>query len=129
MRPLIAICRIEIPQVAHGSVAIANVPCRGRNDNSLGRARFAGYHQIVSAQIETLQRHRHQREEGAVVSAQRLQERASHRVPSNFGRHAIRLVEQGEQLGVGHQLQQGLENFFASAPGDQPIVDEGDAKG
>ena len=56
----IQIVLIEIPEIAHGRMAVADVRRVGPGDDSLGGPGLAGDDEIIAAQIQLFQRKRHQ---------------------------------------------------------------------
>ena len=120
--PLPGISGIQVPDVTHGRVAVTDVPCGRRRQNTLGGARFAADHQIVAAQIELLERHRQERQQMAVVPPQRIEERRSDVVAPDFGADRARIVKQREDIGIRQKPAEGLQHLLAASPVQQPIM-------
>src|SRR5260370_23291843 len=57
---------IEIPQIAHRRMAVTDMTAMRVRQNPLGRTGFGTQHQVVSPQIELLQRKRIERQHVAV---------------------------------------------------------------
>src|SRR5262245_26085282 len=55
-----AVVMKHVPDVAHWRVAIADVNCVGWGNDPFGWSRFAAYNEVIAAQIELLERERHQ---------------------------------------------------------------------
>ena len=123
-RPLARVLWIQFPQVAHGCVAVADVAGVGGNQNTLGRPRLAADHQIVSAQIELLERQRHQREQRAVVPPQGVEKRCLDAVAAQFAARAGWVVKQGEDVGFGKHPAECLKHSLAAPAIQQPVMDD-----
>ena len=124
--------RVElVPRVAHGGVAVADVPRAPRDNDGLRRAVARADDEIVTVEVELLDRRREQGQVLAVVPRgcrQPLDERPALPELLDRRRHGAADVEQRVQRRVRIELGDRVEHFFAAAHARQPIVDEGNSR-
>ena len=120
----------HVPDVAHGRVAVADVDGAGRRDHALGRPGFAADDQVVAAQVELLQRHRHQRQVVLVElrrEGQPADEALDHPPAADQRAHRLGLVDVDEEVGLRIHPEQGFHDLLPAAHADEPVMDDGDA--
>ena len=124
------VAMIEIPEITHGRVAIADVAgVRGGEDAFRG-ARFGTDDQIVAAEIELLERERVKRKEMAVPAAATrnpLQERSLNGTATEGIGKLLGIDDHREEIGSREHGSDGFDDAFAAAIGDKPVMDDGDA--
>ena len=98
------------------------MPCGRGGNHTFGRAGFAAHHQVVTAQVEALERHGHQGQQRAVGAAERVEEGGRDLVPPQFGAQRPWVQEKREDVGVGQQTAEGVEALFPAAPVQQPVM-------
>ena len=129
MRAATEVVVVEVPHVAHGREAIADVRRTGGGTSALGHAVAGGQHEVVPAQVERLDRSGEQRQVLAIAGGgrgQALNKRGDDAPALDERRHAARHVEQGEEIGLGEQLAEHLETALAPAHAREPIVNQSD---
>lgn len=124
------VAMIEIPEITHGGVAIADMAgVRGGEDAFRG-TRFGTDDQIVAAEIELLERERVERKEMAVPAAAArnfLQEGSLNGTATEGIGKILGIDDHREEIGSGKHGSDGFDDALAAAIGDKPVVDDGDA--
>ena len=128
-RPFVQVGGVEIPDIAHGRVAVADVAGGGGREDALGGAGFAADDEIVTREIELLEREWHYWEQRAIPAAKRVEERGADAMGADHGTDAGGIVEESEDIGIGEQAAEGFEDGFAAAMIEEPVVDQGDPHG
>ena len=130
-RPRVAaIDVILIPQIAHGRVRVAQVQRIGRRDHTLGRAAFAGQHEVIARQVQFLERAGHERQvvlvkpgrEGFAANRSQVDRLGIDKV-----RDLGRVIGVGENVGLREHAEKRLQHLLSAAHSDQPVMNDGDA--
>lgn len=103
------------------------MPRTGREPHALDRAAVGGEHQVEARQIKTLGCGGVEREEVAVVRASErkiLEKGGVERAFCECWRQAGRSGDEGEDVGAGEEGGDALGDAFASAPSDEPMMDD-----
>src|SRR5215510_7921878 len=108
-------------------MAIADVASLSGNEDTLRRSRFTADHQIVATQIQVLQCERHERQQQPVVASQRIEKRSLHSMGLHDWASAFRIVEERENVRVREDSAERIDDCFAAAPVQQPIMYDGGA--
>ena len=94
----------------------------GGNQHALGGTGFAADHQVVTAQVEVLESHGHEWQQRAIMPPQGIEERRRDMPLANGRAHALRIVEQREQVGVGQQAAQRFQHGLAASLVEEPVM-------
>ena len=116
----------HIPNVTHRRMAIADMHGAGRWNDTFGWPGLAANDQIVAAQIDLLERDRHQWKISLVMAAsegKRIDESRADLVPPDRFGDRLRIINMGENIGFWKEFAKTFEYFFASPHRDQPIMD------
>ena len=122
---------IEIPEIAHGGMAIADVRRVGSRDDPFGGPGLAGDDEIIAAQIQLFQRKRHQGEVFLVMP------HASRKLLDECRVDRMGGDGWGERLGAdGMRIDirlwknpaQGFDDLFPAAHARKPVMDNGYAQ-
>ena len=121
---------LEIPDVAHRRVDVAQVECAWRYAHPLGDRMAGRDHDVVAGEVEALDRPGEDRQEPAVAPLgvrQPLQERGVDRV--GFDRRRARPAPPHQRVdrGRGEEPRDALEHVLAAPIARDPVVNQGDA--
>src|SRR2546426_241433 len=108
---------IEVPDVPHGREAVADVQRPRRDPYALGDRMARGQDQVIPAEVEAGDGGGKERQVPSIRAGrarQPLDERGDHATPLDDGRDGAGEVEQGEEVGVGEELAEGLEAALAA---------------
>ena len=86
---------------------------------------LAGDDEVVTAQIEILERERHERQQRLVAAGgtrDALQEGRGDLVSADFVGDGGGVVDEREYIGVGIKIAQGFDDLFATPHGYKPIM-------
>ncbi len=93
--------------------------------NSLRRTGFGTKHQVISPQIELLQRKRVERQHVTVPAPAAwyfLQERSLHRTPLQQRRQLFMICYHREHIRVGKHVRHRFHHTLSASPVDEPVV-------
>ena len=119
-----------VPDVAHRSVAVAEMVGIGACDGPFGDTMAGADDQIVGVQVEGFDGAWKERQVAAVLLPGRggvLEEARQHRMGFDFRTDTALEVEKGENWRLGSHVEQLLEYPLTATHAGQPVVDEGDS--
>ncbi len=119
---------IHIPKITHRGMAITNMQSIRPHDHAFGRSRFGADNQIIAAQIQLLQRQRHQRQISLIklLSPRQPIDESRLDVPlAQTGRDSLFIQHMGIDISFRVQLAQCLQHPLAAAHVDEPVMDDG----
>ena len=118
----------HVPDIAHGSVAVANVSRGGRFADAFAGTGFVAENQVVRREIQPGKRRRH---EGKIdltfLPGQRQtgDERFDDLMGIEGFLHFLGIPGVGENIGVGKELAEFGSDVFTSAHIGEPVMDQG----
>lgn len=124
------VAMIEIPEITHGGVAIADMAGVCGGEDAFRWARFGTDNQIVAAEIELLERERIERKEMAMPAAAArnvLQEGSVNGTATEGIGKFLGVDDHREEIGSREHGSDGFDDALTAAIGDKPVVDDGDA--
>src|SRR3974377_1274863 len=98
----------------------------GKN-HAFGRSGLMANDQIVAAEIEALQSHGHEREQRAMPPPPGVEEGGDDAVAADLFAEYSRIAKQREYVGLRKQAAESIQNFFAAAAIQKPVMHDGDA--
>jgi hypothetical protein len=124
-----AVLGIQVPDIAHGRMAVADVHRLGAGNDALGRTGLAGDDQVVVAQVEGFQGIGHQRQHPLVVAdpTDPLQERRRDAMATQLLRDRTRFADQREDVRIGIEIGEHFQHLLASTHTHQPVMNQGDS--
>lgn len=122
---------IKIPEIAHWRMAIADVRRVGPGDDPFGGPGLAGNDEIIAAQIQLLQRKRHQGKVFLVMphaSRKLLDKCRMDRVGRNGFGERLGAYDMRVDIRLWKNPAQGFDDFFSAAHTRKPVMDNGYAQ-
>ena len=116
-----------IPRVAHRRMAVTDVPRAAGRDHRFRRAVARADHQVIGIEIELLDCGREERQVATVLRSgegKSLDDGGGNAVALDRGRYRPARVKQREDVRVGVELAQRLEDLLAPAHSGQPVMGE-----
>jgi len=127
--PLPEVILEKVPDIAHGSVAIANVQCFLGVTDPFGAGGAGGNDEVIGGKVETA----HQLpKEGEIVlvagfsERKALKKRSGHPALLEYRIHLVGSVNQREKISLGEKFEEGEKHFFPAPHSSHPIVNDGD---
>ena len=129
---VVQILVLQIPDIAHRRVHVADVRLVRPGDHPLGNSVVTGNDKVIAAQVELLDGNRHQPEILAEVTAgerQALQECRLDPVPlQKIALQLIHEIDHGEDIGRREAAQQLFQDAFRPGIRLQPLMHDGNAQ-
>lgn len=118
----------QIPEVAHGGVAVAEVAGVGRFADALDGAGLTADEQVEAREVPPAKGERHEGEVGLATAATLRQvgdEALVDGVGQEVGRDGRTSAGVGVDRRLGEPAGDGLQHLFAAAHGEEPIMEQG----
>ena len=115
----------HVPDIAHGGMAIADMQRAGTGEHALGGSRFAGNDEVVAPQVELFQSQRHEGQIFLVPApgkGQGTDEGGRDRTARQARGQGCAVEHEGEDVGLGKEAAQLLDDLFAAALGHKPVM-------